>query len=110
MSELIDASVLDDLIEHIGAEAARSVVELFIGESRELAAVITSSGADRAAIGRAAHSLKSSAGQLGASALSDAALAVETAAGSGLTALPELVAALRDCAARTQAALAARLR
>jgi hypothetical protein len=37
-------------------------------------------------------------------------LAVETAAGSGLTALPELVAALRDCAARTQAALAARLR
>ena len=38
MSEVIDAQVLDDLIEHIGAEAARAVIELFIGECRELVA------------------------------------------------------------------------
>jgi HPt (histidine-containing phosphotransfer) domain-containing protein len=110
MSEVLDAVVLDDLIEHIGAEAVRAVIELFIGECRDLTAVAAAPGADRAAIGRAAHSLKSSAGQLGASALSNAALAVETAAGSAAPALPELIAVLADCAQRTEAALAARLR
>src|SRR5277367_3222265 len=98
MSKVLDAVVLDDLIEHIGAEGARAVIELFLVECRDLTAAIAAPGADRAAIGRAAHSLKSSAGQLGASALSAAALAVETATGSGSPALPELVAALGECA------------
>jgi HPt (histidine-containing phosphotransfer) domain-containing protein len=109
MSEVLDATVLDDLIEHIGDEGARAVIELFLGECRDLTAAITAQGADRATIGRAAHSLKSSAGQLGASALSAAALAVETATGSDSPALRELVAALGECAVLTQAALAARL-
>ena len=65
-------------------------------------------GVDRAVIGRAAHSLKSSAGQLGAVALSEAALAVENAAGSGAPGLSELVRALAECAGCTESALTAR--
>ena len=110
MSEVLDATVLDDLIEHIGTEPARAVIELFLGECRELTATITASQAERPVVGRAAHSLKSSAGQLGAAALSQAALAVESAAGSGSPALPGLIAALVECARLTEAALAARLR
>ena len=108
MSTLLDAAVLDDLIEHIGADAVRGVIALFLEECRDLGAAIARPGADPASIGRAAHSLKSSAGQLGAIALSQAALAVESAAATGSPALPQLVAALGECAADTRAALAER--
>ena len=40
MSDILDATVLDDLLEYIGTDAAHAVIELFIGESRELAATI----------------------------------------------------------------------
>jgi len=110
MSAILDAETLDVLIEAIGEDGARGVIELFIGECQELAAAITAPGADRAAIGRAAHSLKSSAGQLGALALSDAALAVEAAAHAGSGKLPQLVAGLAQCAAETQTALAEKLK
>jgi HPt (histidine-containing phosphotransfer) domain-containing protein len=106
---LLDAAVLDDLIEHIGAESAHAVIELFIGECRELAAAIGAAGASRDSMRRAAHSLKSSAGQLGAAALAEAALAVETAAGTVAQLAPQLIGELLDCAARTEAVLAARL-
>jgi HPt (histidine-containing phosphotransfer) domain-containing protein len=86
----------------------RAIVEIFIGECRELAATIGSAATARDA-GRAAHSLKSSAGQLGAMRLAEAALAVETAAEAGSPELPGLTALLIDCAARTEAALLARL-
>jgi HPt (histidine-containing phosphotransfer) domain-containing protein len=109
MSAVLDAAVLDDLIEHIGAEAARAVIELFIGECRELVAAIAAPDAGAASVGRAAHSLKSSAGQLGASALSEAAQAAEAAAATGSPALPELVVVLTRCAAQTETALTARL-
>jgi HPt (histidine-containing phosphotransfer) domain-containing protein len=59
---------------------------------------------------RAAHSLKSSAGQLGAAALAEIALAVEFAAETGSPDLSHHVAVLADCAARTEAALAVRLK
>jgi HPt (histidine-containing phosphotransfer) domain-containing protein len=109
MSEtLLDAAVFDDLVEHIGADAVRAIVEIFFGECRELAGAIAAAAAPRVAA-RAAHSLKSSAGQLGASALAEAALAVETAATQGSADLPPLAAALVACAGRTEAALAARL-
>ncbi len=110
MSAVLDAEVLDILIEAIGEEAARGGIELFIGECRELTATMAVLGATPVAIGRAAHSLKSSAGQLGAMALSDAALAVETAAGAAAPSLPQLIAVLGACAAQTQAALAERLK
>ncbi|HTZ34614.1 MAG TPA: Hpt domain-containing protein [Stellaceae bacterium] len=110
MSEkVLESAVLDDLIEHIGAEAARAVIELFIGECGELTATIAAPDADPEAVRRAAHSLKSSAGQLGAAALSDAAIAVESAASAGSPDLQQLIAGLCACAAATQRALAARL-
>jgi len=110
MSQVLDAEVLDMLIEAIGADAARGVIELFLGECRELTATIAAPGADRVAIGRAAHSLKSSAGQLGAAALSEDASAVETAASTAAPELPQLIAALGRCAAVTEEILAARLK
>jgi HPt (histidine-containing phosphotransfer) domain-containing protein len=106
---LLDAAVLDDLAEHIGADAVRSIIEIFIGECRELAAIIGDAAATPEAAGRSAHSLKSSAGQLGATALAAVALEVETAAEIYAVTLPQLVAELLDCAARTRAALATRL-
>jgi HPt (histidine-containing phosphotransfer) domain-containing protein len=109
MSEVLDIGVLDDLIEHIGADAARAVVELFIGETRELVATTRATGSKPDDVRRAAHSLKSSAGQVGAAALAERARAVETAAGADHQLLPALVAALCDCAVETEAALTARL-
>jgi HPt (histidine-containing phosphotransfer) domain-containing protein len=108
MSEapVLDTAVLDDLIEHIGAEAVRAIVEIFIGECGELTAAMRVSE-DPHDARRAAHSLKSSAGQLGAAALAEAALAVETAAETGSSALPDRIAALIDCAAVTEPALIA---
>ena len=105
MSAILDAEVLDMLIEAIGADGARGVIELFLGESRDLVAAMAAPGAAPTAIGRAAHSLKSSSGQLGATALSEAALAVETGAHARSPELPRLLAALQRCAAETQAAL-----
>jgi HPt (histidine-containing phosphotransfer) domain-containing protein len=107
--EILDPMVLDDLIEHIGAEAASAVIELFIAECRELTAAMAAPEAVRGDIGRAAHSLKSSAGQLGATALAEAAQAVEAATGNASADLPLRVATLADCAVQTEAALAARL-
>ncbi|HVH78957.1 MAG TPA: Hpt domain-containing protein [Stellaceae bacterium] len=109
MSDVLDMQVLDDLVEHIGAEAAQAVIALFLEECRDLAAAITAPGAAPAAVARAAHSLKSSAGQLGAAALSEAALAVETAANARSLELPSLVARLSTCAAATRKALEGRL-
>jgi HPt (histidine-containing phosphotransfer) domain-containing protein len=111
MSEapLLDAAALDALTGHIGAEAVGAVVELFLVECRELTAAIAAPGTDRDAIRRAAHSLKSSAGQLGAMPLSEAAAAVEEAAGTGSPDLPARIATLTDRAAGTQTALAERL-
>jgi HPt (histidine-containing phosphotransfer) domain-containing protein len=83
---LINTETLDDMIEYIGLDALRPVVELFIGESRSLSAAMTAGADDpakREAVRRAAHSLKSSAGQLGAAALSEAAAELERAAESG---------------------------
>lgn len=104
---VLDAQVLDDLIEHIGADAARAVIRLFLDECRDLTGTIAAAGPE--AVRRAAHSLKSSAAQLGASALAAAALTVEAAAESASPELSGLVAALVACAEQTEAALTARL-
>lgn len=106
MSDILDRVVFDDLIEHIGAEAARAIIELFVGECRELVAAMGAPGATPDMARRAAHSLKSSAGQLGAAALAEAALAVEGAAETGATDLPAHVRTLAECAAHTEVALA----
>jgi HPt (histidine-containing phosphotransfer) domain-containing protein len=105
---LVDTAVLDDLISHIGDEAVRSIVDLFISECRESAAAIGAAESPDA-VRRAAHSLKSSAGQLGAAALAEAALEVEAAAEQHSPVLPQLIAGLLDCAARTEAVMLERL-
>lgn len=112
---LIDRAVIDDLVDHVGAEAVRSVLVLFAGEAEVYLATIAAAAAEPAdAAGRerarrAAHSLKSGAGQIGAAALSAAAAAVERAAGGG-TKLAQAAAALKDCVAATVAALKEMLR
>jgi HPt (histidine-containing phosphotransfer) domain-containing protein len=108
---LIDHAVVDDLVEAIGAEGARSVIELFVAESRTYLAAIAeaaapgSDAANRERARRAAHSLKSGAGQIGAAAVAAAAAEVERAA-SADSGLSEAVTALAHCAAATNDELA----
>jgi HPt (histidine-containing phosphotransfer) domain-containing protein len=107
---LIDEAVLDDMVSHIGRDALRPVVELFIGESRRLGETIAASvgtEAGRDAVRRAAHSLKSSAGQLGAASLSALAAEIEQAAADGAP-LGERAAALQRCLDASAAALGER--
>jgi HPt (histidine-containing phosphotransfer) domain-containing protein len=100
---LLDAQVLDDLTASIGEEGVRAVIALFLEECRDLTQTIARG--DREAVRRAAHSLKSSAGQIGAAALSDAALAVERAAEAGATDPGLDIAKLQNRATRTEMAL-----
>jgi len=107
---VLDRAVIDDMVEHIGADALRPVIELFVGESRRYVALIrqgASAGdpAGREVVRRAAHSLKSSAGQLGAAALAEAAAGIEHAAGDARAPLGERAAALETCAAATAVAM-----
>jgi len=108
---LVDHTVFDDLVDFIGAAAARSVLDLFLGEARALATTIAEAApgdaAGRETVRRAAHSLKSSAGQIGAAALSAAAAAVEHSAAQAAAELPAQIAELARCAAETDAALRA---
>ena len=109
---LIDRTVIDDLFDYIGAEGTRSVLDLFIGESRTTLATIAEAGtqgcdaACRERVRRAAHSLKSGAGQIGAAALAALAEAVERAAADGAPDLAQAAASLQQCAEDTVAALA----
>ena len=115
MSEapLLDRAILDELIDSIGDDGARSVIELFIDESRghletiAAAAALSHDIAARERAGRAAHSLKSAAGQIGAAAMAAAAAAVERAAAAAAPDLPQTVAALDRCGAATAAVLTA---
>jgi two-component system sensor histidine kinase/response regulator len=108
---LIDQAILDDLVESIGIDGTRSVLELFIVEGRLYLTTIVEGAArhedaaqsDR--VRRAAHALKSAAGQIGAAALSAAAAAVEREAAASGPGLPGHVAVLQECATRTLDAL-----
>lgn len=109
---LIDRAVLDELVDSIGGDGTRSVIELFIDESRLYlatitAAAVTDAAVDRERARRAAHSLKSGAGQIGAMAMAAAAAAVERAAAEGAADLARTVDALDRSAAATIAALGA---
>lgn len=105
-AELIDRAMLADMVEHLGVAALRPVIDLFIEESRRYSATIRDG--DREQARRAAHSLKSSAGQLGAAALSAAAAETERRAAGGEP-LAEAAATLDRLIAETAAAMAALL-
>ena len=103
---LIDRAVVADLVEAIGDEGARSVIELFIAEMRGHLATIAAAAADptmRDEARRAAHSLKSGAGQVGAAAIAAAAIEVERAAAAAAP-LTEMAAVLHRDAAATEIA------
>jgi HPt (histidine-containing phosphotransfer) domain-containing protein len=108
---IFDRAVVDDLTEVIGAAGTRSVLALFIPESRAYVATITQAGtpgsgaASRDRARRAAHSLKSIAGQVGAVALAALAAAVELAAGDGAADLAQTAAPLQQCVEDAIAAL-----
>ena len=107
---VLDRAVIDDMVEHIGADALRPVIELFVGESRRYVTLIRQGAtagdtAGREAARRAAHSLKSSAGQLGAAALAEAAAGIERVSEDGEASLGERAAALETCAKATAVAL-----
>jgi HPt (histidine-containing phosphotransfer) domain-containing protein len=112
---LLDHEVIDALSEAIGTDGTRTVFELFMVENRAYLDAIAAAAADmtdrrkRDEARRAAHTLKSGAGQIGAAALSAAAAAVERAAGDNGTELLGAAAALLRCAAATDAALKALL-
>ena len=109
---LIDRAVLDELSRIIGAQGTRTVLALFVVECRGYLATIAEAGAQPADPGhrerarRAAHSLKSCAGQIGAAALSATAAAVELAAGDPTRDLAEAAASLHQCAEDSLSALA----
>ncbi len=109
---LIDRAVIDELFDYIGADGARSVIELFVSEGRAYRATIAEAAgpaadnAQRERARRAAHSLKSGAGQIGAAALAAAAAAVERAAAAGAPGLAQAAAALETSAEETVRALA----
>ena len=111
---LIDHAVLDLLREAINDAGTRSVIALFIEESRFYLATIAEAAAPpgddarRERARRAAHSLKSGAGQIGAAAMAERAAAVERAADGGAD-LEAAIAALQHCAEATAAALGALL-
>ena len=107
---LLDRAVIDGLRDSIGAEGARTVFALFVEESGTYLAAIAAASArpgddaQREAAKRAAHSLKSAAGQIGAAALAAAATEVERAATTGGS-LAEPGAMLARCSGETIAAI-----
>jgi len=104
---LIDRYAVNSLAEAIGSKSMCTVLTMFIDECRTYLATIEATampGADaqqRDKAHRAAHSLKSGAGQVGAAALAAVAARVEQAAAHGTEDLPEAIAALREYAAVT---------
>lgn len=83
-SRLIDRGVLEQLLEDVGPENARAVVDAFVGELQRQAVVLRKAADDGslAALAQAAHRLKGSAASFGAMPLSRAMASVEQAAKS----------------------------
>jgi HPt (histidine-containing phosphotransfer) domain-containing protein len=112
MTALIDQAVWDELADSIGDDGARTVLQIFVGESGTYLGVIDTAMAQpgdaalREKARRAAHSFKSGAGQVGAAAVMHAAAAVEATAPAGGDAFLEAAAALKQCTADTLAAAA----
>jgi signal transduction histidine kinase/DNA-binding response OmpR family regulator len=82
---LIDRSMLTELCEEIGEEAARAILKVFLNETRERLAMLDAlcSAADRAAIEVEAHTLKGAAGTVGFARVAALAKALEFAARAG---------------------------
>src|SRR5262249_41760951 len=84
---LLDRSMLGELCEEIGEEAARAILDVFLKETRERLALLEtlSGGTDRGAIEVEAHTLKGAAGSVGFARVSALAKTLEFAARAGAT-------------------------
>jgi CheY-like chemotaxis protein/HPt (histidine-containing phosphotransfer) domain-containing protein len=85
LATLVDREVLEQLLQDVGPENARAVVDAFVGELDRQAAALESAAntADLAAMAQAAHRLKGSAASFGAVPLSRVLASVEQAARRG---------------------------
>jgi HPt (histidine-containing phosphotransfer) domain-containing protein len=108
---LIDEAVILDLIESIGEDGLRSVVELFTEECQAYVQTMSApleaetDPAFRERLRRTAHAFKSGAGQIGALRLAAAAADVERAASDGRADLAQATAYVGRCVAETIPAL-----
>lgn len=107
---VLDLAALDDLKDMLG-EALDEIIQSFLdGLDDEVAAVGKGLGGDATAVRAGAHSLKGSAGNLGARALAQFASDMEKYALAGdLAACRELMPALEQGAAQARTALVAYL-
>jgi len=97
LATLVDREVLEQLLQDVGPENARAVVDAFVGELDRQAAALESAAntADLAAMAQAAHRLKGSAASFGAVPLSGVLASVEQAARRGDS--EAAMAALNGC-------------
>ncbi|TDB27199.1 response regulator [Stenotrophomonas sp. ATCM1_4] len=106
---VLDTTVLDELFEIAGDETG-AIIALFLDETPRLVEQLQQAAAmaDNERIREISHSLKSSSGNVGAQALSDAARRIEHAARTGTLERPTVMAALVIAEfARARIALAA---
>lgn len=106
--QILDSKAMERLREWGGEELASQMVELFLTNSPSRVDQIRSglAGQDAEAAERGAHSLKSSAANLGAERVRHLALEIERAAsGQDLSTAAELFLALEEAYALTRAAL-----
>jgi HPt (histidine-containing phosphotransfer) domain-containing protein len=106
-AEVLDEAALERLKSLGGTELLAQMIDLFLehGAERMQAALAGERGGDRGAIELAAHSLKSTAGNLGAQALQRSAEAVEL--GAARAEQPALTDLMREMEARFLEACAA---
>ena len=95
VAPVIDPEVLEDLRELLGDEVDR-LIDVFLEDTPRLLASLENAvdGPDYAALREAAHSLKSSAANLGAMSLSAAARRIESGARERELARPAVAVAL----------------
>ena len=88
MAEPIDRTHLEGLASRFGADFLVQLIDLFISQGRErmTAAEHAVTSGDAAAIAAAAHAIKSSAGNLGATSLAQCAADVERDGRNGASA------------------------
>jgi HPt (histidine-containing phosphotransfer) domain-containing protein len=97
---ILDTRILVDMAAHTGMDAAKELIDFFISEGRMMVdgLIATIAAGDLEASRRAAHSLKSSAGQFGALELQDAARLIEIDIVSSPAVVPALALTLRRAA------------
>jgi histidine phosphotransfer protein HptB len=78
--QILNTRVLNELGTELGLDSAAEVLRMFLADTAEKMVVITSTGANRLATKREAHSIKSSAATFGFDRLSQLARELEAGA------------------------------